>query len=172
MPAECKPTRVENMKRMIAFVRHAQAGSGFRDHERHLTGAGRDQAVRVGQALSRYFDADTQTVASSARRTQETALAIANVLGTDHRSEEKLYSGDEDDVLACTLTNADVIVVGHAPVIAYAALDVASRISTETTEQVGERGCPTGTAFIFRAEGELGAERYEWVDTVITPARG
>ena len=65
-----------------------------------------------------------------------------------------------------------MIVVGHAPVIAYAALDVASRISPETTEQVGERGCPTGTAFIFRAEGELGAERYEWVDTVITPARG
>lgn len=160
------------MKRMIAFVRHAQADSGFNDHARHLTRAGRDQAVRVGQALSRYFTGQTQIVASSARRTQETAVAIANVLGSDHRSEAKLYTGDEDDILACAATNTDVIVVGHAPVIAYAALEVASRIGPEGAQQVEERGCPTGTAFIFRAEGQAGAERYQWVNTIITPVRG
>lgn len=158
------------MTRMIAFMRHAQAGSGRTDHERPLTAAGRQQAQRAAQSLTRYFEAPVTVVASSARRTQETALALATALGADTRVEEGLYTGDETEVLGCAQLDEDVIVVGHAPVIAYAALELASRIDTETVEKVGQRGCPTATAFIFREDEETGGEpTYTWVDTLITP---
>ncbi|MDO5722081.1 MAG: phosphoglycerate mutase family protein [Actinomycetaceae bacterium] len=163
------------MSRTIVFIRHAQAGPGLRDHSRSLTTAGRDQAQEAATKLATYLTPGARVVASSARRTQETAHAIAQQIGSEVESRSELYVGGEDEVIAATIGAGDVVVVGHAPVIAYAAIDCASRISPQVAEKVSSQGCPTATAFVFSVPtDEEGADDWgqaQWVNTLITPAR-
>jgi phosphohistidine phosphatase len=137
------------MPKTALLLRHAQAArrANGDDHARPLTDHGRTQASRVGQFLAATHQRPEQVVASSARRTQQTAEAVVAAFQTDGdsgaqdeappiSSVDALYRAQAGDVLAvmqkAPITVRRLLLVGHQPAwsaaisrcVGEAALDV------------------------------------------------
>lgn len=115
--------------RTLTLVRHAQAGSGFgHDHKRRLTAAGLRQALDLGRCLSTVI-APQVIHYSSARRTTETAHALAEHLGPCALvSVHDLYDAWWDDVVTYVRGldpgHTDIVIVGHQPTIGACAWEL------------------------------------------------
>src|SRR4051812_36619074 len=107
----------------LILWRHADAepGAAVRDLERDLTPKGREQTQRVAAWLRQWAPRDARILVSPARRTQQTAEALAASFTTDPTLAP---GGDPRQVLAAAgWPDADgtVLVVGHQPTLGRAA---------------------------------------------------
>ena len=108
----------------LILWRHAEAHeahAGRDDLARRLTPTGERQAERVAQWLNRHLPATARILASPARRTQETAVA----LGRSFETSPALAPGGSVDALLEAAGWPDgggsVLVVGHQPTLGLAA---------------------------------------------------
>lgn len=109
----------------LLILRHAKADkdpSYATDHERPLTGRGRDAAAMVGWFLSRLEQAPDAIVSSTAVRARETAQRAAKAGGWECPVilDDGLYGTSAPQVLARIRDLDDassrVMLVGHEPV--------------------------------------------------------
>ncbi len=106
---------------MNLFIwRHAEAEEGSPDLSRVLTERGRSQAAHVGQWLRRTVKGNADIVVSPARRTRQTADALA----LPYRIDGVLAPGAEVEDISSALglsrgnpedRHAQIVLVGHQP---------------------------------------------------------
>lgn len=123
------------MKTLI-ILRHANAfdqSKGGGDFERPLTDLGREQAGRQGWFLRQSGVAVERIIASSARRVQETAAAVAEAAGNGLAPEsvDALYNAPGEVLLEYVRGLPDdssvILLVAHMPGVAQ----LASLLTTE-----------------------------------------
>lgn len=112
----------------LILWRHAEAEDGFPDFERKLTAKGEKQAAAMAAWLKPRLPENCRVVASPARRTQQTARALA----ADFETLPEIAPGASAEALlgAIGWPNAKgaVLVVGHQPTLGeVAALVLADR---------------------------------------------
>lgn len=109
----------------LILWRHAHAGDHFpdpvEDLQRGLTPKGERQAERMATWLQQHLTDSTRVIASPARRTQQTVLA----LGRPFKTIEVLAPGcTADDLLSAARfprSREAVLVVGHQPTLGLVA---------------------------------------------------
>jgi len=115
------------MSRILYLVRHAQAESGQSrgtDRERALTYKGQQDAIQLGEYLTKSNSNINLIISSPAIRALSTAYLIAGRINFDLKhilTEESIYSRNELDILKL-LNNFpesthEVLLVGHYPTI-------------------------------------------------------
>ena len=118
--------------RLLWLVRHAKAASdaphGGSDHERPLAPRGLRDAAALGRLLASGGvgdDLPQLVLASSARRTTETAERVAAPLGLTVDRRRGLYYGDPVDEIR-TVDDAvrSLMIVGHNPATHRLAIDL------------------------------------------------
>jgi phosphohistidine phosphatase len=120
------------MKKTLILVRHAHTHDpvpGQDDHDRELTPEGRIAAIKSAEWLHEQGIAPKKIVASSAKRTQATAAALAKVLlGNSARfeAENVLFRASETEVLDFIHENFhqedSLLIVGHNPTVTQLAI--------------------------------------------------
>ena len=107
----------------LILWRHAEAeeaGPGMSDLERALTPRGEKQAARMAAWLDRQLPEGARVLASPARRTEQTALA----LGRKYKLRDELCpDASVDDLLTVTqwpASKVPMLVVGHQPTLGQA----------------------------------------------------
>ncbi|MGG7054545.1 SixA phosphatase family protein [Nitrosomonas sp. ANs5] len=101
----------------LILWRHAEAKDGFPDASRELTEKGLKQAQKVAQWLKPRLPTNTRIVVSPAKRTQQTALALANEFET---LDQVGTSARPQSVLTAVNWPYDdntTIVIGHQPTL-------------------------------------------------------
>lgn len=105
----------------LILWRHADAQDGEPDMARPLTNKGHKQAERMAEWLNRHLPKGTRILVSPARRTRETADALAR----DYQTNPLLAPGAEAAHLLAAAGWPDasgaVLVVGHQPTLGEAA---------------------------------------------------
>jgi phosphohistidine phosphatase len=101
----------------LFLVRHADAAPGDPDELRRLTAEGRDQARAVGERLAAEGVRADAVLTSPLLRARETGAAIADELGCESESSDRLAPGaTATEVRAAVAGRGDtVIVIGHQP---------------------------------------------------------
>jgi phosphohistidine phosphatase len=101
----------------LILWRHAEAEDGFPDAARQLTGKGFDQAKRMADWLKSKLPEDTQVIVSSARRTQQTAMALSS----DFVTNDAIGPGASVRAILAAASWPDaqgaVVIVGHQPTL-------------------------------------------------------
>lgn len=117
---------------ILIFARHAHAShEPGPDYDRPLTGEGRDEARRAGDFLAD-LPIDS-AIASSARRTAETAQLIIEQLNAEPelRLDDALYQAQVLDwreaVATIPAESQAAIIVGHNPTVADAVAEFSGR---------------------------------------------
>lgn len=134
-------------------MRHAEAEHGAAsDHDRRLTEHGRTQASDVGVWLRQQRISFDSLVASSARRTCETAQLVRDALAQQESDTHdvkllgQLYNGPMsayfDAVGEFDDTWSDVLIVGHNPAVGELASRAAGRRVAVVTATVAEIHLP------------------------------
>ena len=97
----------------LILWRHAEAEDGFPDAARKLTAKGLDQAKRMSDWLKSELPDNTLVIASPARRTQQTAMALRSDFVTNN--EIGPGASVKSILTAATWPNAQgaVLIVGH-----------------------------------------------------------
>jgi phosphohistidine phosphatase len=101
----------------LFLVRHADAAPGDPDELRRLTAEGRDQARALGERLAAEGVRADAVLTSPLLRARETGAAIADELGCESESSDRLAPGaTATGVRAAVAGRGDtVIVIGHQP---------------------------------------------------------
>jgi len=130
----------------VYIVRHAKAvpaHGDVPDADRLLTDTGVARTCKIAEYMTESKPVIDQIIASPAERAYATALIIADKLGIKANkvvSHEKLFTGDESDVLDLIEGLDDsinsVMVVGHNPVITM----VANRFASPKLESLPTTG--------------------------------
>lgn len=101
----------------LILWRHAEAEDSFPDATRKLTPKGLDQAKRMSDWLKSKLPENTRVIASPARRTQQTAMA----LGSDFVTNYEIGPGAsvKNVLTVANWPNAQgaVVIVGHQPTL-------------------------------------------------------
>jgi phosphohistidine phosphatase len=115
----------------VYIVRHGKAvpaHANIADADRLLTDTGVARTCKIAEYMTESKPVIDQIIASPAERAFATALIIADKLGIKANkvvSAEKLFTGDESDVLEVIESLDDsiksVMIVGHNPVITMVA---------------------------------------------------
>ncbi len=119
----------------LTLIRHAEAASGdeVADHERPLTGAGRQQAHALGRWLAEQGERPSVLHCSSARRVLETVEAMLSLLPAGARPEASrdLYLASAGQLLErvreTPSAHASLWIVGHNPGMAELSLRLAGQ---------------------------------------------
>jgi phosphohistidine phosphatase len=111
----------------VYIVRHGKAvpaHANIPDADRLLTDTGVARTCKIAEYMNESKPVIDQIIASPAERAYATALIIADKLGIKANkvsSNEKLFTGDESDVLEVIEQLDDsvnsVLIVGHNPII-------------------------------------------------------
>src|SRR5438093_10466719 len=101
----------------LFLVRHADAAPGDPDELRRLTAEGRDQARALGERLAAEGVRADAVLTSPLLRARETGAVIADELGCESESSDRLAPGaTATGVRAAVAGRGDtVIVIGHQP---------------------------------------------------------
>jgi phosphohistidine phosphatase len=120
----------------VYIVRHGKAvpaHANIADADRLLTDTGVARTCKIAEYMNETKPVIDQIIASPAERAYATALIIADKLGIKANkivSDEKLFTGDESDVLEVIEALDDsvksVMIVGHNPIITMVANHFAS----------------------------------------------
>jgi phosphohistidine phosphatase len=148
---------------LLYFLRHAEAeDSGpSGDFSRRLTEHGRQRSREAGEALAALGIHLDLILASPLVRAQQTAEAVAEVLGVEARPE-RILGGNFDlhglaEIVAHNHTARDLLVVGHEPDFSYVTGQLAGGANVEMKK--GAIAC-VETQGIARGSGTL-----EWLLT-------
>jgi phosphohistidine phosphatase len=130
----------------VYIVRHGKAvpaHANIADADRLLTDTGVARTCKIAEYMNESKPVIDQIIASPAERAFATALIIADKLGIKAKkviSEEKLFTGDESDILEVIEQLDDsvnsVLIVGHNPVITT----VANRFASPKLESLPTTG--------------------------------
>ena len=122
---------------MLWLLRHAKSSAkeGIEDHQRPVSGRGRDTARRVGKHLSATTGAFDLVLCSSARRTCETLDIVLTEFSQRPRCmiEDGLYLAGPERLVArlrrLEARDTNVLVIGHNPGLHQLALALADKNS-------------------------------------------
>lgn len=113
------------MKRTLVTIRHAKAEDGDRsmsDFDRALTDQGKNDALKMGEALKELNIIPDLIIASSAKRTRQTAKNMALAFNYPHENimwDEKLYQSSatliESKVCGLNDSVKSVFLIAHNP---------------------------------------------------------
>jgi phosphohistidine phosphatase len=130
----------------VYIVRHGKAvpaHANIADADRLLTDTGVARTCKIAEYMNETKPVIDQIIASPAERAYATALIIADKLGIKTNkvvSDEKLFTGDESDVLevieALDESINSVMIVGHNPTITM----VANRFASPKLESLPTTG--------------------------------
>ncbi|PJI95253.1 SixA phosphatase family protein [Luteimicrobium subarcticum] len=151
--------------RRLVLLRHAKAepGGNGPDHHRALALAGRQQATRVGEALTAGGLVPDLVLCSSALRTRQTWELVASRLDGSPRVEVS------DDLYECTLRGLlgivtalgddahQVLVVGHEPTVSTTATFLAGPESDDAAIAQARVGMPTSAYAVLDGPGAWSA---------------
>ncbi len=166
--------------RRLLLLRHAEAvhSSGFKDHERPLTKAGRLAARQVGAVLSRKQKHIDLALASDSLRTRETLELALGEYGRQPETvlDPRLYHAERKDLrdLVRKIPDQahDVLIVGHNPAIAEFALYLADGSNEDALRRLSH-SVPPGALAIFEVSstkwGELHRSSAK-LNAFLTPA--
>lgn len=124
----------------LILWRHAEAQPGQEGEDdllRPLTPRGEKQAARMAAWLERQLPQGLRMLASPARRTEQTALALGRPF---KRRAELLPQGSPEDLLALVRwpqRRGAVLVVGHQPVLGQTAAQLLGMPAAECTLRKG-----------------------------------
>ncbi|MEJ7795840.1 MAG: histidine phosphatase family protein [Nocardioides sp.] len=158
--------------RRLILVRHAKAEqSGTTDAERALAESGQHDAEAGGAWLAGAGYSPDHALVSSARRAQETWVALSGGGGWQVEADVSrlLYSGEPETVIDLIRELPDdarsVLVVGHNPTMAQLAnlCDDGSGDDVAAIE-LTSGGFPTCSLAVFEYDGD-------WADLDVTSAR-
>ncbi len=154
--------------KQLTLIRHAKSswdGIGVADIDRPLNDRGRRDAPEMGRRLKALGFAPDVVLVSSARRTQETALALWIALGLEPRSriEPLLYmagtSAMLDVIRATDAAVAHLVLVGHNPGLTA----LANRLGAKPIDNI-----PTAGVVRFLIDSDrwspLDLARVQWID--------
>ena len=114
----------------LLLWRHAEAEPGEPDLGRKLTAKGEKQARRVAEWLQTRLPQTAKIYVSPARRTQQTAQALAEISHHKLRTLEELAPGaTAAEVLAAVdwpKSKSAIVVVGHQPTLGMVASELLS----------------------------------------------
>lgn len=101
----------------LILWRHAEAEDGVPDAARKLTEKGLDQAKRMSDWLKLELPENTLVIASPARRTQQTAMALRSDFATN--DEIGIGASVKNILTAANWPDAQgaVVIVGHQPAL-------------------------------------------------------
>ena len=145
----------------LTVIRHSQAGNAASDRDRPLTDRGREDARRLGAALSEVLRSVDTAFVSPAVRAQQTWANLLEGAGVDPaaievRTEEVIYSsGDTQiwDEVRFGARGRGTVVVGHEPTIS----GLADLIAKDRDPDISW-GMPTSGAVVL----EFGRDWKEW----------
>lgn len=130
----------------VYIVRHGKAvpaHANIADADRLLTDTGVARTCKIAEYMNESKPVIDRIIASPAERAYATALIIADKLGIKANkisAEEKLFTGDESDILEVIEQLDDsinsVMIVGHNPVITM----VANRFANPKLESLPTTG--------------------------------
>lgn len=106
----------------LILWRHAEAEDGAPDRARKLTAKGRRQASRMAKWLAKRLPGRPETIASPAKRAQQTARALTRRF--DARKAVDVGAGARSVLKAAGWPGGDervVLIVGHQPALGEAA---------------------------------------------------
>ena len=105
----------------LIIVRHGQASDNIEDDKRVLTKKGREEALSAGRYLKDLNTDPQYIIHSNKKRSSQTAMIIAELLGATDRlymQENAGPDGNVEDILDIVLnTDATVIIVSHIPFV-------------------------------------------------------
>jgi len=130
--------------KQLTLIRHATA-TAYHDADsdlgRHLTAAGQAEARELGKHLAKRSVRPSHWQVSPARRTQETAQAIALALREEPRAdwlESRIYLAESATLLALIQALPDLcthaLIVGHNPGITDLVRHLLARVAAPTLE--------------------------------------
>ena len=140
----------------LMLLRHAKAvpqGNGS-DADRALAKPGRVDAGRLGTHLGRHGPKPSAAMVSSAKRTVETFEIVAGALGATVmvQSEDALYNATPAQmrtIMQGAPASADcLLIVGHNPGIAEAALALAASGDRDQLQRMRDRFPPCSLAVV------------------------
>ncbi len=147
--------------RLLVLVRHAKAEtsrSGLGDHDRTLSVAGREDAVRLAERLKAAGIVPDLALVSSSNRTMQTFKRMATVLGDAAlRIEDDLYESAGERYLSVLHSAGDaqvLLVVGHEPTTSHIAALLAGTDSLKKPLQKVALGLTTSGAAVLEFDGE------------------
>lgn len=124
----------------LLLWRHAEAhdaSAGQDDLERALTPRGEKQAARMAAWLDRQLPEGARVLASPARRTEQTALA----LGRKYKLRDELAPGASVDTLLATAGWPEgrglTLIIGHQPVLGQTVARLLSITGSECSVKKG-----------------------------------
>lgn len=112
----------------LILWRHAEAEDGFPDMDRALTSKGHKQADKTAAWLKAHLPEDTRIIASPAKRTQQTASALAQHFIT----EEAIAPGASVQAVLSAVgwgkTDGCTLIVGHQPTLGAVAAHLVANL--------------------------------------------
>ena len=154
--------------KQLTLIRHAKSSwdeIGLADIDRPLNARGRRDAPEMGRRLKALGFVPDVVLVSSAKRTQQTALALWIALGIEPRSriEPALYMAGTTAMLelieATSAAVSHLVLIGHNPGLTA----LAKRLGATSIENI-----PTAGMVRFHVDAErwsaLDFERIEWID--------
>jgi len=139
----------------LLLWRHCEAEPGEPDLGRALTGKGEKQARRMAAWLHAHLPDSARILASPARRSQQTAQALAELAPRRLKTVDALAPGASvEDVLRAVRwpdAKSVVVVVGHQPTLGW----VASRLLAAR----GRLADPQGRRLVFSSRDRDGVEQ-------------
>jgi phosphohistidine phosphatase len=105
----------------LILWRHADAENGAPDEQRKLTPEGHEQARRMAGWLKKHLPDDTAVLVSTARRAQETAMALTKEFTTSAEVGTAAGAAAILEAAGWPKAKGAVIVVGHQPTLGQAA---------------------------------------------------
>ena len=125
----------------LLLWRHCEAEPGEPDLGRALTGKGEKQARRMAAWLHAHLPDSARILASPARRSQQTAQALAELAPRRLKTVDALAPGASvDDVLRSVRWpdgKSVVVVVGHQPTLGWVASRLLSGMEAEWSIRKG-----------------------------------
>ena len=146
----------------LLVMRHAQAGwsASGDDHDRELTAAGHEQALRMGQWILEQGLRPDQIVCSDAQRTRQTCVWVCERLGEEAPTaslDSRLYGADAARALSVINETEErvgaMLVIGHMPWVQELGLRLLSVESEQSASlEMAEQMPPAGLQ-VFRVPG-------------------
>jgi len=140
----------------LVLWRHCEAEPGEPDLGRGLTGKGEKQARRMAAWLHAHLPDSARILVSPARRTQQTAKALAELAPRKLKTVDALATGaSAEDVLRAVRwpeAKSAIVVVGHQPTLGWVASHLLTGAEADWPIKKG------GVWWFSSRSGDLGAQ--------------
>jgi phosphohistidine phosphatase len=138
---------LEGKKVDLILWRHADAENGAPDEQRKLTPEGHKQARRMAAWLKKHLPEDATVIVSTARRAQETAMALTKEFTTSAAVGTAAGASAVLEAAGWPGAKGAVVVVGHQPTLGQAAALALTGKALEWSTRKGAIWWLTGNSY-------------------------